>query len=355
MNENEPQTQSPTGTLCIAGWEIHTSRNLITKGENSARLEPRTMSVLICLAESPGEVVTRQQLEDTVWHGMVVGYEALSNAITKLRKAFDDDRMNPQIIETIPKVGYRLIAQVDHVAAVGEASLEAERPQRKTRKLAAILYADVAGYSRLTEADEEGTHDILSDYLDAISRAIEHHNGNVVHYAGDALLAEFATVVDALSCSVEVQRDLAERNAEQTADASVQFRMGINLGDVIVDRDDIYGEGVNVAARLDSLADPGGICISESVRGAIGRKLPLSYEFMGEQLVKNIAEPVRAYRVKLTPESRPGKLEGHPRSLVVGTVAFFVLLTLVVAIFEFKPWQSLENSAPTTLSLPDKP
>ena len=112
MNEKEPQTQSSTGTLSIAGWDIHTSRNLITKDEQSVRLELRTMAVLICLAETPGEVVTRQQLEETVWPRMVVGYDALTNTVAKLRKAFGDDRKNPSIIETIPKVGYRLIAGV---------------------------------------------------------------------------------------------------------------------------------------------------------------------------------------------------------------------------------------------------
>jgi pimeloyl-ACP methyl ester carboxylesterase/DNA-binding winged helix-turn-helix (wHTH) protein len=112
MNEKEPQTQSSTGTLSIAGWDIHTSRNLITKDEQSVRLELRTMAVLICLAETPGEVVTRQQLEETVWPRMVIGYDALTNTVAKLRKAFGDDPKNPSIIETIPKVGYRLIAGV---------------------------------------------------------------------------------------------------------------------------------------------------------------------------------------------------------------------------------------------------
>ena len=168
---------------------------------------------------------------------------------------------------------------------------------RLPRKLAAILYADVAGYSRLTGEDEDATHRTLSEYLDRVSAAIESHRGQVMHYAGDAVLADFGTVTDALTCAARAQRDIDAGNQNLPDDRKVQFRIGVNLGEVIVDRDDIYGDGVNIAARLESLAEPGGICISESVRAAIGNKLPLHYEFMGEQQVKNIAEPVKSYRV----------------------------------------------------------
>ncbi len=167
------------------------------------------------------------------------------------------------------------------------------------RKLAAILYADVAGYSRLTGTDEDGTHRALRAYLDAIASHIQVRGGRVVHYAGDAVLAEFDTVSNALSCAFDVQRDLMARNQDLPDDRKVQFRIGINLGEVIVDQDEIYGDGVNVAARLEGLAEPGGICISESARTAIGKKLPFDYESLGERLVKNIEEPVRAYRVRL--------------------------------------------------------
>jgi adenylate cyclase len=168
---------------------------------------------------------------------------------------------------------------------------------RLPRKLAAILCADVAGYSRLTGEDEEGTHRQLSEFLDLISNAIEEHQGRVVHYAGDAVLADFNTVTEALSCATFIQCELEIRNKELQEERKVQFRIGVNLGEVIVDRDEIYGDGVNVAARLEALADPGGICISDAVRTAIGKKLDLTYEDMGEQAVKNIEEPVRAYRV----------------------------------------------------------
>ena len=165
------------------------------------------------------------------------------------------------------------------------------------RKLTAILCADVVGYSRLTGADEEGTHRLLSGCLDAMAAVIEKYHGRVVHYAGDAVLADFGSVVDALTSAVEMQGDLATRNEALPDDRKVQFRIGINLGEVIIDREDIYGDGVNVAARLEGIADPGGICISASVHEQVAGKLELAFEDMGEQEVKNIARPVHAYRV----------------------------------------------------------
>ncbi len=170
---------------------------------------------------------------------------------------------------------------------------------RLPRKLAAILYADVAGYSRLTGKDEDATHRRLREYLDLIAEDIASHRGQTVHYAGDEVLARFDAVVDALASAVAIQNRLAGRNENLPEDRKLRFRIGINLGDVIEDRGDIYGDGVNVAARLESLADEGGICISESVRTAIGNKLEVGYESMGEQQVKNIADPVKTYRILL--------------------------------------------------------
>lgn len=168
---------------------------------------------------------------------------------------------------------------------------------RLPRKLAAILYADVAGYSRLTGKDENGTHRALRASLDLIAGKIREHSGRVVHYAGDAVLADFGTVVDALSCATAIQLELDVLSADVPEDRQVRFRIGVNLGDVIVDGEEIYGDGVNVAARLESLAEPGGVCISDAVRTAVGGKLGYGYEDMGAQEVKNIEEPVRSYHV----------------------------------------------------------
>ena len=167
------------------------------------------------------------------------------------------------------------------------------------RRLTAILAADVAGYSRLMGQDEEGTHERLQGHLrDLIEPKIAEHRGRVVKNTGDGFLAEFASVVDAVRCAVDMQREMAERNAGTPAEKRIEFRVGINLGDVIAERDDIFGDGVNVAARLEALAEPGGICVARVVRDQVRDRLDYSFEDLGEQQVKNIARPVRVYRVR---------------------------------------------------------
>jgi len=165
------------------------------------------------------------------------------------------------------------------------------------RKLAAILSADVKGYSRLMGDDEEATVRTITEYRQVMGDLIRDYRGRVVDSPGDNLLAEFSSVVDAVQCATEIQTALAERNAGLADHRRMVFRIGINIGDVIAGGDEIYGDGVNIAARLEGLADPGGICISGSAYDQVRRKLSLGYEFMGEHEVKNIAEPVRAYRV----------------------------------------------------------
>jgi class 3 adenylate cyclase/TolB-like protein/cytochrome c-type biogenesis protein CcmH/NrfG len=167
------------------------------------------------------------------------------------------------------------------------------------RRLAAILAADVAGYSRLMGADEEGTHERLRALRrELVDLEIGEHSGRVVKNTGDGLLAEFASVVDAVRCAAELQRAMIDREAGRPEDSRIRFRIGINLGDVIVEQGDIFGDGVNVAARLEALAEPGGICISRMVRDQIRDKLPYAFEDLGEQSVKNIARPVRAYALR---------------------------------------------------------
>ena len=174
------------------------------------------------------------------------------------------------------------------------------------RKLTAILSADVVGYSRLMGADEEATIETLTAYRKVFLSYIDSHRGRVVDAKGDAILAEFASVMDAVKGAVEIQRELANRNIEIPDDRRMDFRIGINLGDVVVKDDAIYGDGVNVAARLEALAEPGGICISRSGYDQVKNKLKLEFEYLGEQQVKNIAEPVRAYQVDLAhAEGRP--------------------------------------------------
>ena len=170
--------------------------------------------------------------------------------------------------------------------------------RRVDRRLAAILAADVVGYSRLMGADEVGTLTALKAHRrELINPKIEEHRGRIVKTTGDGMLVEFASVVDAVRCAMEVNRDMVARNAEVPQEKRIEFRVGINVGDIIVDDADIFGDGVNIAARLESLAEPGGLCISRKVRDEVRDKLDLAFEDLGEQVVKNITRPVRVFRV----------------------------------------------------------
>jgi TolB-like protein/Flp pilus assembly protein TadD len=178
-----------------------------------------------------------------------------------------------------------------------------------TRRLAAILAADVAGYSRLMGADEEGTHDRLKGHLrELVNPKIKEYRGRVVKNTGDGMLAEFPSVLDAVRCAAEVQRGMIDREPDVPEEHRIRFRIGINLGDVIVEPEDIFGDGVNIAARLEAFAEPGGICVSGTVRDHIGDRLRYPFENLGEQSIKNIARPVRVYAL------RPEAIAGLPAS-----------------------------------------
>ena len=233
------------------------------------------------------------------------------------------------------------------------------------RKLAAILSADVKGYSRLMGEDEEGTIRILNAYLEVITGFIQRHQGRVVTTGGDSVLAEFASVVDAVRCAVGIQEELKDRNREFPEDRRMEFRIGVNLGDVVEEGDNILGDGVNVAARVQSLADGGGICISGAVYDHIKNKLTLGYEYVGEQPVKNIKEPVRVYRVVMEPGvTKPGKgLRGKvkgKKAFALGIFAAFLLVAAVVALWQFylrpaPPPHEVASKEKMAFPLPDLP
>src|ERR1700737_3922217 len=178
---------------------------------------------------------------------------------------------------------------------------------RVERRLAAILAADVAGYSRLTGLDEEGKHVRLRGRLRGLADPkISEHRGKAVKHTGDGVLAEFGSVVDAVRCAIEVQRGMAEQNATMPQVKRIEFRIGIHVGDIIVDDNDIFGDGVNIAARLEGIAEPGGVCISDDAQRQLRGKVDFAFEDMGLQTLKNIAEPIRAWRIRIGGE--PGSL-----------------------------------------------
>jgi adenylate cyclase len=232
------------------------------------------------------------------------------------------------------------------------------------RKLAAILCADVYGYSRLMGENEEATLRTLTSHRKLIDFAIDQHHGRFVNSAGDSVLAEFASVVEAVNCAVEIQTELKAENESLAPERRMEFRIGVNLGDVMVDGDQIHGDGVNVAARLEGLAEPGGIYISRTVHENIRNKLPLNCEDLGEQALKNIAEPVRVYRVLLNGAAASRRTQQLTRKyrrvgvLSLTGLAMVIAMIVIVQHLSLKP-QTTHASIPPqekpALPLPDMP
>jgi adenylate cyclase len=237
------------------------------------------------------------------------------------------------------------------------------------RKLAAILAADVAGYSRLMGVDEEGTLAQLKGHRRAlVDPKIKEHRGKIIKTTGDGMLVEFASAVDAVRCAVEIQRGMADRNAGVPQAKRIEFRIGINLGDIIHDERDIFGDGVNVAARLEGLAEPGGICISRSVRDPVRDRLGFTFEDIGEQALKNIAVPIHAYRVRFEGVELPNRAAAAfrpPRrrnvmASVIGLAAVCAVAAIAVGFWSHRapppvPAQLAAAAQNAPLPLLDKP
>ena len=233
------------------------------------------------------------------------------------------------------------------------------------RKLTAILSADVKGYSRLMGENEAETVKTLTSYRKIMGELIQQHRGRVIDSPGDNILAEFASVVDAVQCSVAAQNEFKARNAELPENRHMEFRIGVNLGDVIEEENRIYGDGVNIAARLEGLADPGGICISKTAFDQIETKLPLGYEYLGDQTVKNIAKPIGAYRVLMEPrvtvvgakEKKPSIRLWRGKGILVGAAAVLIAIIGVVVWNYYWRAPKLEPASKEKMAfpLPDKP
>ena len=206
------------------------------------------------------------------------------------------------------------------------------------RKLAAILSADAVGYSRLMAANEAATVETLKSYRDIITRLVVRRGGRVVNAPGDALLAEFPSAVEAVQAAIEIQQSVEGHNIELEADRRMQFRIGVNLGDVIEEADGtIYGDGVNIAARMEALAEGGGVCISSNVYDAVEGKLALGFDFLGEHQVKNIAKPVRVYRVRA--ESKQASVRSRPKRRIGWQIAVPVVAAILLLLGAAGAWR----------------
>ena len=237
--------------------------------------------------------------------------------------------------------------------------------ERAKRKLSAILSADVKGYSRLMGEDELATIETLKKYRIRISSLIEQFRGRVVDSPGDNLLAEFVSVVDAVECAVNIQEELKKENDELPESRKMEFRIGVNLGDVVEDGERIYGDGVNIAARIESMAEAGGICISKTAYDQIKNKISIGYEYLGEHSVKNIKDQVGVYRILIDADTKGSVVYKHRRDdpRHKRRASFIALAILILAVAAFLVWNfylrrpSVEPASVERMAypLPDKP
>ena len=286
-------------------------------------LQPTPLRVLLYLAEHRDRIVPRRELLGATWPGVVVDDEALTSALAEVRRAVGDDGDAQRVILTQEGAGYRFVAEVVVVAAAP--SQPAPPPsQSGQRTLTAILAADIAGYSRLIAEDEDGTIRTLRAWRGQVGALIAEHRGRLADFTGDNFLAEFPAARDAVECAIEIQRVLAARNTALPEERRLRFRIGVHLGDVRHEDGRLYGDGVNIAARLQTLAEPGAICMSAAMVEQVRSKLGIVCEDLGEQALKNIASPVRAYRLRVPdapPQAAQTRAPRPRRTRVIGLVA----------------------------------
>ena len=266
-------------------FSLDTARRELRRRAGLVALQPQVFDLLEYLIRSRERVVSKDDLLAAVWNGRIVSESTLSTRINAARSAIGDSGEEQRLIRTEYGKGIRFVGVVSE-------------EEETVRKLAAIFAADVAGYSRLMGQDEVGTLRRLTACRAVVDELIAAHRGRIFGSAGDSVVADFASAIDAVQCAVAVQKAMAKHGAARSAAERMRFRIGVHVGDVLVQGENLFGDGVNIAARLEMLAEPGGICISGTVRDQIGTKLPITFTDLGEQQVKNIARPIRAYHVR---------------------------------------------------------
>ena len=266
-------------------FSLDTARRELRRGGALIALQPQVFDLLEYAIRNRERVVSKDDLLAAVWNGRIVSESTLGTRINAARSAIGDSGEKQRLLRTAYGKGIRFVGVV-------------HEEEETIRKLAAIFAADVEGYSRLMGQDEIGTLRRLTACRAILDERIAAYRGRIFGSASDSVVADFASAVDAVQCAVAVQEALAEDNGARPAGEQMRFRIGVHVGDVIVRGENLFGDGVNIAARLEALAEPGGICISGTVRDHIGSKLPIALTDLGEQQVKNIAQPIRAYRVR---------------------------------------------------------
>jgi adenylate cyclase len=265
-------------------FSLDTARRELRRSGTLISLQPQVFDLLEYVIRNRERVVSKDDLLAAIWKGRIVSESTLSTRINAARSAIGDSGEEQRLIRTAHGKGIRFVGTV-------------REEEETVRKLAAIFAADVEGYSRLMGQDEVGTLRRLTACRAILDERIAAHRGRIFGSAGDSVVADFASAVDAVQCAVAVQDAIAKQNADRPSGEQMRFRVGLHVGDVIMQGENLFGDGVNIAARLEALAEPGGICISGTVRDQVGTKLPLAFTDMGEQQVKNITQPIRAYLI----------------------------------------------------------
>ena len=266
-------------------FSLDTARRELRRSGALIALQPQVFDLLEYVIRNRERVVSKDDLLAAVWNGRIVSESTLSTRINAARSAIGDSGEEQRLLRTAYGKGIRFVGAV--------------REQEETvGKLAAIFAADIAGYSQVMGQDEIGTLRRLTACRAILDERIAAYRGRIFDDAGDSVVADFSSAVDAVQCANAVQDAITKDSADRPAGEQIRFRIGVHVGDVIVQGKNLFGDGVNIAARLEALAEPGGICISGTVRDQIGTKLPVAFSDLGEQQVKNIAQPIRAYRVR---------------------------------------------------------
>jgi class 3 adenylate cyclase len=276
--------RSSTLLYSFEDFSLDTARRELRRSGTLISLQPQVFDLLEYLIRSRERVVSKDDLLAAVWNGRIVSESTLSTRINAARSAIGDSGEEQRLLRTAHGKGIRFVGTV-------------REEEETVRKLAAIFAADVEGYSRLMGQDEIGTLRRLTACRAILDERIAAYRGRIFGSAGDSVVADFASAVDAVQCAVAVQDAIAKDGADRPAGKQMCLRIGVHVGDIIVQGENLFGDGVNIAARLEALAEPGGICISGTVREYIGNKLPLAFTDLGEQQVKNITQPIRAYRI----------------------------------------------------------
>lgn len=354
------------------GYSLDPDRRELRRGTDLVAVEPQVFDILQLLISERERVVSKDDLIAAVWGGRIVSESTLSSRITAARHAVGDSGEKQRLIRTIARRGLRFVGEVREVgdlcsirtpqattSAVQLVGSASEVPSDVAEKIdrnviaQAILAAEVVGYSRLMEADEAGTiHRLKAIHSQITEPLIAQHHGRLVKLMGDGSLVVFDSPIEAVACAVAIQKAVREHNASVPEDERIAFRIGVNLGDVVLVDSDIYGDGVNVAAHLEQLCDPGGVMLSAPVHDQLHGRFDVSLEFASEQHIKNVAGPVRVYRLK--PGAAPTRYRlgaRYLRWLGAGVAAAVLAVVVFTGMHFFWPQEPLQQALP----MPDRP